>query len=122
MKMAFLVICPGSSQYDERREGKRREETNVGERLQRGGTQRGIGQVRNRKRSFCKTSCPFPSSLSFLISLKERRSVESKCTVILTPAKVSRDISVHTPFPAGHFGTGQVTLLRIDVQGEIGDA
>lgn len=53
------------------------------------------------------TSCPFPSSLSFLISLKERRSIECKCTVILTLAKVSRDVSTCAPFPAGHFGTGR---------------
>jgi len=51
------------------------------------------------------TYCPFPSSLSFLISLKERRSSECKCKVILTLAKVTGDKGTCTPLPAGCTGT-----------------
>lgn len=82
----------------------------------RGRTEREIRQVnsekeKDREKSFHGvekgTCCPFPSSLSFLISLNERRSIECKCTVILILAKVSRDVSTCTPFPAGHFKTGR---------------
>lgn len=45
-----------------------------------------------------------PSSLSFLISLKERRSMECKRTLILTLAKVSGDASACALYPAGRFG------------------
>lgn len=98
---------------------KERERHGVGERdrLQkgwRGRIERGIRQVNSEKdgeKSFHGvekgTCCPFPSSLSFLISLNESRSIECKCTVILTLAKVSRDVSTCTPFPAGHFKTGR---------------
>lgn len=80
----------------------------------RGRTERGVRQVnseedggKSSQRVEKGTCCPFPSSLSFLISLKERGSVECKRTVILTLAKVSRDVSTCAPFPAGHFGTGR---------------
>lgn len=48
-----------------------------------------------------------PSSLSFLISLKERESVECNCTVILTLAKVSGDVSTCALYSVGHFGIGR---------------
>lgn len=51
------------------------------------------------------TYCPFPSSLSFLISLKERSSSECKCKVILTLAKVTGDKGTCAPFPAVCTGT-----------------
>ena len=123
MKMAFLVICPGSFQYDGERHRQRH---GLGRRegLQRrwrGRVERRKRQVnskkqKDREKSFHRfekgTSCPSPSSLSFLISLKERRSIECKCMVILTLAKVSRDVSTRALFPAGHFGTGSTVKDR----------
>lgn len=121
MKMAFLVICPGSFQYDGERQRQkhglgRREAAEREEREDKEKKKTSEQRETDRKKSFRRvekgTSCPSPSSLSFLISLKERRSIECKCTVILTLAKVSRDVSTHAPFPAGHFGTGSTVKDR----------
>lgn len=110
--MAFLVICSRPFQY----RGEREREVERGKDGGcRGERERGRGCRLEKKRAMRKrahktekgTCCPFPSSLSFLISLKERRSIECKCTVILTLAKVSGDVSTCTLFPAGCFGTGE---------------
>lgn len=60
-----------------------------------------------------------PSSLSFLISLKERRGIECNCTVILTLAKVSGDVSTCALYPAGHFGMGGGSRAQFSI--DVGD-
>lgn len=116
MKMVFLVICPGPFQYagvrERERERKRERGCRKGaeEKIESG--TRCANIEKNRKElslSLERDMLALPSSLSFLISLKERRSIECKRTVILTLAKVSRDVSTCALYPAGRFG--------IDVQG-----
>lgn len=109
MKMAFLVICPGPFQYTGVREREGGGE-DAGKVAQIESGIRRENMEKNREElslSLERDMLARPSSLSFLISLKERGSIECNCTVILTLAKVSGDVSTCALYSAGHFGIGR---------------
>ena len=89
----------------EEEEGGREKRHGMGREGERGEGKREMGSNHWAENG---TRWPFPSSLSFLISLKERRSVECKrANPNVGQGEWGHQVRAHTGSLQGHFGTGR---------------